>query len=497
MKRKGLKSRTLERRRKIIKTSSILESLRWRDNDDSDTEYRTKQPQLELILKRTKHYRDSFPLPFELLLKIFKCVVDNSNYPLVDLYNLASVAESWRQIIINSPTLWTRIDFSQLPITDRNLNTLAKIFQDSPRMINHVEEVSFGGSIQCREIKTALFIETLLNAPNLSSLSINALKQHNRISINGMVVRSIAQCKKLRSLSITESRLLFNNQKWICDHLVRNGRQLEVLNLAMSLSTISNQLFKAIDSNFCPNIKVLDISTCDALETHSFDAIQLARNMPNLEVLRVGNVSFKKVNEIPEILGLKKLKELSMPKSMRDLKRDDKLVITLTYGSESISTLDLRGAAIAPCVLFDMPSYELKELHIDDIYALQRYLYYRFIGKWSKTLEVLSLVKINCAETVRRCLEALVVNGKIPKLRELDLSTSDVTAEALVNFLRAAKKLESIDLTACRSLPRGCKCQFNENPKDSGSKKLDLLREALDIKPVVKQRSLRLRSRSN
>lgn len=456
--------------------------------DDSETEQASnktnKSAQLELIFKQSRQFSDSLPLPYEIMMKIFKYVIETSDHPLLDLFNMSRVAEEWRCIIVNSPILWSRIDLNLIPMTDRNINVISRIIDMNQTMISCVKEFAFQGPVQCKNSnKLTEFIHRLLTAPKLQKLSIKNFKQEQRTTVIPVFHKAIQETKHLKSLTITDSRLLFNNQKWLSDYLTNYGSELEVLNLAMSLPTVSSQLLKAIYMNFCPSIRVLDLSTCESLDTQSIDAVQLSQNMPNLEVLRLGNVSLKKVTEVPERFGLTKLKELSMPKRMRDFKRDDNMVMTLTYGSERITSLDLRGSDLTPCVLVDMPSYELKELHIDDIYPPHRKLYHRIIKKWSHSLEVLSLVKINCSLTMKECLKALIDDNndrsknEAPKLRELDLSTSDVATEDLIAYLETAYSLESINLTACRSLPRGCKCLFNKD--SSVSKRFDSLISSL------------------
>lgn len=426
------------------------------------------KPQIELILKSAPHYKNSITIPYELLIKVFSYVVEASDHPIKDLFCLSRVCEAWRHIVLETPSLWSRIDLTKLPTTDKNILTLDKIFKHCPSIYDNINEVSFSGGFSCKSAKVVEFYETLIGAPNLMKLYLLDIKPQSRNSIPSFISKSINKCRNLRSLSIIQSRHMFTNQKWLADHLTESGKLLEELNLAMSMTAISSQLFKTLGSDFCPRLKVLDISTCDALTTHSFDAVQLAQNMPSLEVLRVANVSFKRVQEAPtDNHNLPRLRELSMPIGMRDADRDDALLGTLAYGSRSILTLDLRGSSVSASALIDMPSPNLKELHIDDTCPLMRGSYFRYIEKWAHSLEVLSLVKVNCDNTVNECLRALIEQGTACKIRELDLSASQVQLETLKEFIKTVKTLKTINLTSCRSLPRGCKALYSKDTRGS------------------------------
>lgn len=456
-------------------------NTRFNEDEDQDSDLAQSDsydlPDFNSLLKNAPYFENSLPIPYEMLMKIFTEVIKVSEHPLKELCNLAQVCETWRQIILSAASLWSRIDLTKVPITDRNITRLYEIFQQNPLIISNVKEVSLRGSLTGKSNRTPAFIEGLITAPNLESLLLREVDKiaSSRISLQSIIHRSLGGCLRLRNLSIIQSRNLFNNQKWISDHLIERGRYLEVLDLSMSLTSITPNLLRAIGTDSCPNLKFLDISTCDSLNTHSFDAIQLSENMPNLEVLRVGNVSFKRVYSPPEVFGLTKLRELSMPIGMRDADRDDALFATLTFGSNRITTLDLRGSSITAKALLDMPSFNVTELHMDDLCPITRQDYHRIIAKWASTLVVLSLVKINCAETLKRCLNALLENTTEPILRELDLSASDVNSKELRQFLEATKSLENVNLTSCRSLPRGCKGFYSRNPKEKTAQKLELL----------------------
>lgn len=468
-------------KRKPPKDNSRLYLFKLRKTDSDEEEdhiHIANRPQIELLFKAGRHYSDCMTVPYEILLKIFDYAVSTSDHPLRDLCSIARTCETWRQIVLQSPKLWARMDLTQVPATDRNFNNIQKVIKGCPEILESIREINFKGALKFKNAGTSHIVERLITAPNLSNLVLSDLKTQNKISMPTILFRSINNCKNLKEIHLTQSRILFNNQKWLVDYLIENGTNLEVLNLSMSLNMISSQLLRAIGFEFCPNLRFLDISTCDSVTTHSFDAIQLAQNMPNLEVLRVGNVSFKRVYNAPDVKGLRKLRELSMPIGMRDADRDDPLFATLTFGSNSMRTLDLRGSSITAHALLDMPSNNLRELHMDDMCPIARREYHHVIAKWSHSLEVLSLVKINCSETVKSCLKAISDCG-YSKLRDLDLSSSDVTTMDLKEFLTKVKSINSINLSSCRSLPRGCKGLYSRYPSDPSTQNIRILQQKL------------------
>uniref|UniRef100_A0A6G1SP67 F-box/LRR-repeat protein 6 n=1 Tax=Aceria tosichella TaxID=561515 RepID=A0A6G1SP67_9ACAR len=465
------RQRTYEAHERLKRKNSTKTSNTNKRNDTN--------PQLALILKVSPHYERKIHIPYELMIKIFHDVIQASDHPIKDLCNLASVCEAWRLIILQSPSLWSRINFNELPLTDGNLKVLKTLFDKLPAILNHVQEVTLGGPMNFKTTESVDFLERILNAPNLEELTLNKLDPQCKASMMGQMVRAISRSNRLKRLSIKNNRHFFANQRWIVDFLLDNGEHLEELHLTSSLRAVTPQLIRALATDFCPSLRVLDLSTCDFLCNHTFDAVALSQTMPNLAILRVANVSFRRVPSPPEILTMTKLEELSMPISMRDADRDDALFTTLAFGSDRVTSLDLRGSSISAYALMNMPSSNIRELHIDDLCPQTRSRYGSFVAKWQHSLEVVSLVKINCSETIKSCLKALVGRNGVSKIRELDLESSDVTEDDLRWFLSTASSLRMINLSSCRSLPRGCKGCYMSGIHTGYNQSLDCLKRRL------------------
>lgn len=420
-----------------------------------------ENPQLNLLLRPSPHFERSLPFPYEILLKIFQDVVEVSDHPLRDLCSLALVSETWRVIVVTTPSLWRRINFKKLPLTDGNLSTLHNLMIHEPNIIENIREVYLKGPVNAKKVESGEFLERILAAPKLSHLYISKIEHEFGSKLVRRIGKAISECKQLKILSIRNAKYFFVNQKWLSDHLTSYGSHLEELYLTSSMTMVSPSLLRSLGSDYCPNLRVLDLSVSyDFVDSHTFDAELIAYTMPNLKILRAANVSFRRVPDPPVQHALLHLTELSIPIARRDAYRDDALLGTLTYGSDQVEVLDLRGASISAHALLGLPSSNLRVLHIDDICPLTRKFYGNVVAKWRHSLEVLSLVKINCAETINDCLNALVVDGYPCNIREIDLQGSEVIAENLKKFLGFARKLQKINLSSCRSLPRGCKKVF-------------------------------------
>lgn len=442
--------------------------------------------QIELFLKESPDYPHYLPLPYEILIKIFNDLITCSNQPVLDLLNLSRVCEGWRQIIIHCPRMWRRLLLDGTHITKRNISVLKRIYSEEFVGMKNVEEFSLSGFISEVDQKTLSFLEDVMGSSGLKSLRLNDLSSKNPTDkLNSTLMRSLGRSNSITSLTVSSSKHFYINQKWIVDYIVEKGQHLNVLDLSMTFSDISSQLQRAIFSD-CINLKVLDLTTYDSILSHSFDATALAASLPNLEVLRAGNISFRPINIPPANYGLPKLREISIPMKYQDYSRGDSLFATLAFGSESITVIDIRGSAISPYALLSMPSWKVEQLHIDDVCSDRQYSqdYWRIVERWSRSLRVLGLTKLNCPSAIKFCLRALYKDEEIPQIKEIDLSSTMVEAEELKNFLESCRSLELIDLTSCRALPRGCKGLFYRHPPDPTSLSIDYLMKKLKMARV-------------
>lgn len=452
--------------------------------DDEQESYqnspvRSGSIQIELFLKPSAEFNYYLPLPYELMHKIFYHLVSSSEHPINELFKLCQTCEGWRQMVLHDPSLWQRLDLTGIPLTPRNSSILNRIYSKEFVGKGIIKEFILTGFVSDVTKTVLSFVESVMTSPKLEKLKITDLRSSASDKLNGVLMSSIKDCSSLESITVSGSKQLFNSQKWFTDFLSIHGDRLRNIDLSMSLNVIPPQLQKTIYQD-CPNLKILDLTTCDSIITNSFDAIQLASSLQKLEVLRLGNVSFKRVLSPPDKYALSNLREISIPTGLRDADRDDALLATLAYGSISLRVIDIRGSTMSAHALVDIPSQQVEELHMDDICPITRQHYWLITKKWSKSLTRISLVKINCTMTIRSCLRALVNDQGISMIREIDLSSSEVNEADLRDFLKAAKHLESIDLTSCRSLPRGCKGVFKKNPIGRTNLKLKVLIDKLN-----------------
>lgn len=172
--------------------------------------------------------------------------------------------------------------------------------------------------------------------------------------------------------------------------------------------------------------------------TSWIDAQLLVQNVPNLQFfLRLAEVSFIRVHVALEVFSLKNLKELSMPVDL-NVSRNAHLLATLTYGSDQITTLDLRASLISSSALINMPSKNVKELLIDHWKCLrifQERNYSNIIRGWRHSLEVVSLINVNFRNPIRCRLKVLIDRREGPLIiKDFNLDSCYVKAEDLTRF---------------------------------------------------------------
>lgn len=434
-----------------------------------------------LLMKPGTEYNSFLPLPYDIMVMIFRESITISEYPMNQILKLSQVCEGWRRMMLENPPLWQRLDVTGMPITSRNVSVIKRVYEEfvGYESIKHFVLSGFISSVTSNILS---FIEYIIKAPSLKTLEIKELRSNCPSKANGFIIELIGRvCKNLDTLIISNNKDFFNNVKWISEYLTQNGANLKTLDLSMSFNFIPPQLQKVICKE-CRYLKFLDLTTCDSILSNSFDAPLLASSLPELEFFRAGNVSFKQVTSPPTNYGLPKLKEISIPIGMRDVDRDDAILATLAYGSNSLRVLDIRGSSVSAQALICMPSDVVEELYMDDICPFMRRDYKNIIMKWSKTLKSLSLTKINCASTIGSCLKALIDDGNKCLVRQVNLSCSEVEGRDLLEFLRYAKELRSIDLTSCRSLPRGCKMVFKREPSSQTDLELKILESRLNYR---------------
>lgn len=441
-----------------------------------------KFERLKVFFKPSAEFNRCLPFPREIMVRIFQKMVSSSENPISELVKLCRVCEAWRQIVLHEPSLWNRLDLFEIPLSRRNASTLKRIYSDEFAGNDSIEEFTISGSMlnpDKRNITALSFMRQALSSPRLRKLEISYAIPIYSNKFNKLFKACIKRSKSLEAITISYSKELLGNQKWLANFLSMNGAQIRYLDISASYDLMSSKLLENI-YHYCPNLITLDL-TCHHYKGYNVDATRLASALEKLEILRLDNVRFRRVIWSPDKYGLKNLREISIAIMDHDPNRDDPLLATLTYGSTNLKVINVFGSNITVNAMLNMPSDRVEELHMN-IQPMILQEYSLIFKKWSKSLTRISLVMIRCTKTIRSCLRALINDDGISIIREIDLSFSNIDKLDLRDFLRATRYLESIDLSLCTLYPNQsfiCYGLYKINPGDE--KDLEALMQELNL----------------
>ncbi|XP_067662385.1 F-box/LRR-repeat protein 6-like [Haliotis asinina] len=438
-----------------------------KSNDQSGTEAnkvaKLSKNETSVVLKSDFQGR----LPPEVWLKIFKMVV-NSDGALPFLCRAAKVCCMWRELAEN-PLLWDTVDLSYgwIKSQDQTLVYLAN------------QRLS-----QCRTLSLSMW-------KNLTNQAVKVLSENCPLlkSIN------LSYCKKLTSEAITA--------------LVKNCHEIEDIDLsfttndAVSVSCLKNLVqtlgtnlrhltvggntlkgfpaFLTTLMNSCPNLETLDVSNAVfssdfvSLNTEAFQA-----HCPKLRVLRLTNSKFRASYVSQRIKaespGFPQLEQLSLAVSTSGLNSslgfDDDFLSRLLKSSMELRLLDLRGCTnLSTTSLQHLPVTHLLQLHMSQS-SITKYSDLDVVfRKWRHSLTHVDLSWNSFPENLDKGVAALAEGYEPSPLEHLNIAGTSVGVTPVKLVLELCPKLTYINLTSCRSLPRGVKREF------SGRKKVDKLKK--------------------
>lgn len=437
--------------------------------------------ELNIFFKPSSEFNQCSPLPSEIMVRIFKKLVSSSEDPINELVKVCQVCEGWRQIVLHEPSLWNHLDNDQIPLTPQNLTYLTRIHSDEFVGDAAIEELRLFGTRHELNQSGISFLKLALKSPKLKKLVIGHLDMS--ITMAKTLKCHINDCTTLESVAINKSSSSFRDNQWFLDFLTTNGARLQHLDLSFNYgikgSTIEAAIFK-----HCPNLIELNLGSLRGsnLRTNlseSIDAQLLASSLQKLEILSLAYGYIKPVLLAPSNFGLAKLRKLSIPLESADPIRDDKLLKTLTYGSKSLRHLNIAGSMVSVDTILNMPTYRVESLKFDDIDRMRRKEYPLILMRWSKSLTKISLINIDCPDTIGCCLRVLVNDDGVSIIRKINLSGSTVNLADLKSFFRATKSLRRVKLRSHISLNANFMILFECHATDS--EKIRLLMKELNI----------------
>ncbi|CAH2267152.1 jg2890 [Pararge aegeria aegeria] len=273
------------------------------------------------------------------------------------------------------------------------------------------------------------------------------------------------------------------------------GTRLTHLTLANNKFSALPQILSSVASH-CPNLEVLDISGAQATSHPAPIPLEaLQKGCPKIRVFSAANAqlvlaSATKTQQM-EAGGWTQLEEVSIAGSVAeeraavgDYRLGDEALARLVRGATRLSLLDLRGLQrITDSGLVRVPAWDLQHLFLGGCNVLRQTnaCLELICEKWSHSLIELDLSWASNAKVLHAAVCALAESPN-SKLRVLNLCGSSVSYEAVKKVLLKCPRIESLNLSSCRALPRGMKRLYL-------GKELQDLKDGLDPEKVKAKES--------
>ncbi|XP_076455125.1 F-box/LRR-repeat protein 6-like isoform X2 [Babylonia areolata] len=399
-------------------------------------------------------------LPMELWLKIFHFVVRRHG-ALPFLCRAARVCREWYDLA-RVASLWHKVDLSYgwIKSTDQTLKWLAQ------NNLSECKEINLSG---WKNVTNEAFKKLCESCHDLEAVNLSHCRKLTSVSVSALA----SSCPKLRQLDLSFSSVDTMSVKSLKFLVDKVGSRLRELTLAGNLLTGFNVVLNAIMLK-CQHLDTLDLSNCGFTTGYLVVNVEkLQQSCPSLRVLRLANCRVRSSQDSVHCqgVGFVKLQQLScaMPVYMRDDPSitdrgpTDSLLVRLLHKAENVRLLDLRGCTnFNPTKSFlseSSPITDLEELYLSRS-SITRYVdcLAPALQRWSHSLLVLDLAWTSPpAQDLELALRALTLIPTCP-LTTLSLAGSPATLSSVLLALEKLPQLESLDLTSCRSLPRGIKC---------------------------------------
>ncbi|KAM5158355.1 F-box/LRR-repeat protein 6 [Mantella aurantiaca] len=447
----------------------------------------------------TEDYGWGSIIPPEILHQLFQILADTEG-AVPTLCRLSRVCRLWRQVA-SSPDLWHRVTLSRcwvLPGTRDPPRTQRKVAQTVETLIQQrlpqVSEFSLHQWKSC----VSLVLQNLSQfCPLLTSLTVSHCSQ---VTLDDLL--SVGRCcPQLQSLSLQNSkmqpialqkflemfgerilrlRLSYTPQinsimSGIGINSIMSGIGVcppyytpHHIPLRLSYTPQINSIMSGIGGGWCPELRLLevDLPFDSVIMDLQFPIEGLQEACPKLEVLRLLNISWQAI-PAPRLsarsAGFPDLQELCLATS-RYSSVTDAVCLRLLKGSSKLRVLDLRGCyKISPQGLRDLPCNDLDHLFLG-LYCSSAVSSSMISGshlltrKWRHSLQELDLTgQVYGEDDLAEALRNLCGPAGNDTLRSLNLSGTKATPLAVRDLLLGCQALAHLDLTSCRSVPRGLK----------------------------------------
>ncbi|RUS69956.1 hypothetical protein EGW08_022283 [Elysia chlorotica] len=409
-------------------------------------------------------------LPPEVLLKIFIYGAQSEGITNF-LPRVSRVCKEWHETA-SDPSLLRHLDLSYWREVDENTNSRSVINFNKQRLdmllssrdLSHCHSLSLAGQakLSVGHIKTML-----TQTPSLVFLDLRGCQ------VNSDMLKKLPEMTPcLRRIDLSYLSPSSNSLSYASvEGLVKAfGSKLVELRLGgmVAIHTKVKPLLNAIIS-CCPLLEELDLSK--PLNTgilsfqYEMDMGQLTRACPRLTELRLDGYSILDDNEEtgPHSSAFPKLKIFSQSSYMC-LQQEGEAFYRMFFKNE-LAELNISRTNLKPSMVGALSSkvMSVKRLNLSNMFWDLEHV--NEIGScmssWFESLEILDLSG-NKRESFNDEFNFFSQPGQCIRLQAINLSNSIVNSQNVLNIVRHCKSLKSIDLNACRELPRGCKRAFRK-----------------------------------
>ncbi|OQR71505.1 F-box/LRR-repeat protein 6-like [Tropilaelaps mercedesae] len=397
-------------------------------------------------------------IPREVLLKIFRHGVEKFGV-LPFLITAREVCPEWRAVA-EDVSLWEKVDMSIVKVKEAQLTRWATM-----GMLKRVRELNlsnFGPNI------THSTITSVINhCPRLEILN---LSYNTKLSTD-TVEHIVNKCDRLRGLDISgTTKNRGGGPGSTCSPsalkslIIKRGENLVQLCLAENAVSSLNSILNLVPS-YLSRLQMLDLSNITMTSCVIFPLERIQEKCPDLKVLRLANTQVRLAAVPPaeqaRSPGFPLLEELSVA-NLFDL--GDSSLMRFLKSSEKLTLLDVRSCkSLSVSGLIKIPAWDLTQLYLANCDAATNPDVELVMNKWAHSLKVIDVSWVSNDTAINAALRALATHSDTPSnVYELDLKGSSVSFSTLKIVLDRCQRLRKLNLTSCRSLPRGIKRVYED-----------------------------------
>ncbi|XP_064616631.1 F-box/LRR-repeat protein 6-like [Liolophura sinensis] len=411
-------------------------------------------------------------VPPEILLKIFQMVVSTEG-AVPFLCRAARVCRLWYNTSCNSQ-LWLRVDLSYgwIKSQERYLTWLSthRIPLCTDIQLNGWKLLTYNGIKSLAE-----------NCPKLSSINLSHCPK-----ITSRAVQVLADnCPCLAKIDLSATSTEAVSQMSLKYLLERVGNSVTHLTLGNNTLKGFNSVLNCI-STHCPNLELLDVSNVFFSSDYlSFNVEKFQQGCRKLKTLRFVNskvrASQATQREQIESPGFPALEELSIAvntnKNTCRLAMDGDALSRILKNSTELKTLDIRGWSFCSFrSLIHIPATSVEQLLLaqNNVHVTPDFGFELVMQKWRHSLVELDLSWNSYRDNVLDAgIELLTEFPDECRVEVLDLAGTNIECSTISTILSRCPRLRAVNLSSCRSLPRGIKREFE-------GKELQQLRKAVE-----------------